>query len=90
MRESAKLKEMTDWKDRARAACYDAKLLANSCEVDDRALECFFSDTVGMRPQEWLDALREMDAYVTRHPEPKDAEVTADILIARRAADAAH
>ena len=58
MAQNAPLSAINDWPQRAHAANYCVKALAQNCSVSARRLERFFAIAFGKPPHKWLHELR--------------------------------
>jgi AraC-like DNA-binding protein len=58
----SRLNLVADWVAEARRAQYQATKLAVLCDVSDRTLRRFFSQSTGLSTQRWLDQLRLLDS----------------------------
>ncbi|HYG34416.1 MAG TPA: helix-turn-helix transcriptional regulator [Clostridia bacterium] len=59
---TSRLRDVSDWAERAKATKYNVGKLAENCGVSVSQLQRFFLQTVKMSPREWLKQLRLMEA----------------------------
>ncbi len=58
----SRLDRLNDWQDLARKAQYNAKVLAERCQVSLRQLERFWKESFQETPQSWLNQCRFSEA----------------------------
>ena len=56
------LKGVSDWRERARNACYSASKLAKLCSVSERTLRRYFHDELHLPLRDWLKRTRVAEA----------------------------